>query len=129
MNAIARKTLALLLSASLFSSYTVPSYATESLEKITGPSVLPTGIYEDYVSTDQGGVLETDKTAQLTVSKGTQFNNNSAVSYGGALYLRGQNYIDGTSFTNNSVEDEGAAGGALGLATNKDYYLSLRELV
>ena len=127
MNAIARKTLALLLSASLFSSYTVPSYATESLEKITGPSVLPTGIYEDYVSTDQGGVLETDKTAQLTVSKGTQFNNNSAVSYGGALYLRGQNYIDGTSFTNNSVEDEGAAGGALGLATNKDYYLLLKD--
>ena len=125
MQQFLHKTLALILSASLLCAYAPVGYALESLDKVTGPYTLPASTYENYIGTDWGGVLETDPQAHLTISSGTEFNNNKDVYFGGALYLRGQNDIDGATFNNNSVEESGAAGGALGLATNKNYHLSL----
>ena len=115
MNTIARKTLALLLSASLFSSYAVPSYATET---VTGEKTV-TGTDSAATSNQTTGVYQVGNTGSLTVTGNAVFDNNSSsVDDGAAINNSGSLTVDNSQFNNNSVNYDGGAGGALFLKGN-----------
>ena len=115
MNTIARKTLALLLSASLFSSYAVPSYAAET---VTGEKTV-TGTDSAATSNQTTGVYQVENTGSLTVTGNAVFDNNSSsVDDGAAINNSGSLTVDNSQFNNNSVNYDGGAGGALFLKGN-----------
>ncbi len=63
-----------------------------------------------------GGAIFNDHSGKINVEEST-FDSNTATAFGGALFLRGTSIVKESKFSNNSVSGDGAAGGAILLAT------------
>ena len=89
---------------SFYNSVEDPGYVSIDESKFTGNSAT------------SGGAIFNDHSGKIKVEDSI-FDSNTATAFGGAMFLRGTSIVEESKFSNNSVSGDGAAGGAILLAT------------